>query len=274
MNVGPMSERSLMADVAWLCHPDRKGRGSYQPGGVATSEWLAEQLKAAGLAVQTQQIHSDVRNVVGIAKAGPKAVIVSAHFDHLGEQSGRVYLGADDNASGVAVLLAMARLSASRRYRHTVLFIGFGAEEAGLVGSRVYVTDPVWPLQDTLAVINFDMVGRNFFEAGANQPNAAAIVGLEDDPELRAAALRAGRQAKLKVIATPAQFLRVFGFHFRTDDWWFRHHGVTAVHFSTGFHRDYHQVTDTPDKLVPKQLRAVARTAQGILDYVANRKVQ
>src|SRR4030095_5482096 len=74
-----------------------------------------------------------IDNVIGVKRAGPDAVVFSAHYDHLGtDGGGAVFPGADDNASGAAVLLGLARASRSRCYRHTVLFAAFGAEEAGL----------------------------------------------------------------------------------------------------------------------------------------------
>src|SRR5690606_39593226 len=116
-----------------------------------------------------------VDNVIGIKRGGPQAVLVSAHYDHLGvDRQGRVFPGADDNASGAAVLLGLARAAARRSFRHTVLFVAFGAEEAGLVGSGVYVSRPTWPLDRTLAIINFDMVGRRFFDWCSGRAAAAA----------------------------------------------------------------------------------------------------
>ena len=151
-----------------------------------------------------------------------------------------------------------------------MLFISFGAEEDGLVGSGVYVRDPLWPLAKTRALINFDMVGRNFFEAGADQADAAAVVGLEFDDALPAVAQRAASDVGLHLISVPARLLELFSLHDRTDDWWFRRQGIGAIHFSTGLHDDYHQVSDTVEKIRPKQLARVAHTAAALLDSLAN----
>lgn len=263
-----------MADVQWLCSPARAGRGSYQAGGVAAADYMARAFEEAGLEVVRQPITEDgIDNVIGIKRAGPDAVLVSAHYDHLGiDASGRVFPGADDNASGAAVLLGLARTAATRSYRRTLLFAAFGAEEVGLVGSGVYVSRPAWPLERTAAVLNFDMVGRNFFEWGAGREAAAAIVGLEGHPDLLAAARRAGKEAGLDLIAVPAHLVELFGFEDRTDEWWFRRRGMLAIHISTSLHDDYHKPTDTPDRLVPAQLERVARTSAGLLDVLALRK--
>src|SRR2546427_12178155 len=105
-------------------------------------------------------------NVVGILPGhdpalADEAVVIGAHFDHLGRVDGDVYPGADDNASGTAVVLGLARaFAASGGTARTLVFALFGAEELGLIGSRHYVGHPVVPLAQTVAMVNFDMVGR------------------------------------------------------------------------------------------------------------------
>ena len=269
----PLAAASLMADVVWMCDPARAGRGSYQPGGAVTASYVARAFEEAGLEVVLQHISpGGIDNVIGIKRGGDDAVLVSAHYDHLGtDAAGRVFLGADDNASGAAVLLGLARVAQERAYDRTILFVAFGAEEAGLVGSGVYVADPAWPLARTTAVVNFDMVGRNFFEWGSGRHAAAAIVGLEGHPELAAAADAAARAAGLDLVPVPAHLVELFGFEDRTDEWWFRRRGITSIHMSTSLHEDYHQPTDTSDRLVPAQMERVARTADGLLDVLAGR---
>lgn len=266
----PLAAEALMADVRRLCAPDLAGRGSFQPGGARATEFMAEQLRAAGLEVIRQPVPGGAENVFGLVRGGPRAVLVSAHHDHLGKDArGRVFPGADDNASGAAVLLGLARDAAGKRYRHTIVFAAFGAEEAGLVGSGAYVARPLWPLDRTVAVLNFDMVGRNFFEWGSGRSGAAAVVGLEGRADLLAAARRAAGPAGLELLPVPAALVELFGFEDRTDEWWFRRRGVVSIHISTSLHEDYHQPTDTPDRLAPAQLERVARASAGLLDHLA-----
>ena len=269
----PLSAEELMATVYWLTDPARKGRGSYQPGGVEAANYVANVFKRQGLEVIRQPVRGSAVNVFGVRRGSKEAVIVSAHADHLGvDVSGVVSPGADDNASGTAVMLGMAKAIDAIEGERTIIFVAFGAEEAGLVGSRVYIRDPIWPLEDTVALINFDMVGRNFFEAGANREATAAVVGLEGHEGARRAATAAAQRAGLNLVPAPARLLELFGFEDRTDEWWFRRQGILSIHFSTGLHDDYHQPTDTPDKLVPAQLERVARTAFGLLNYLASEK--
>ncbi len=260
-----ITSAALMAHVHWLCAPERAGRGSYQPGGRAAADYVARAFERAGLQVTRQPVTEEADNVIGILPGtGRGAVIVSAHYDHVGvDTDGVVYPGADDNASGVAVMLAMVDAIAPRGGAgRTVIFIGFGAEEDGLQGARAYVEDPVWPLEDTIVVVNFDMVGRNLFELiGTGTPNAVGVVGLEARRENQRAAERAADAEGMRLLKGSARVIGRFGLDGRTDDWWFRQRGVPTIHFSTGLHQDYHKPTDTPDKLRPEQMRRIARLA-------------
>jgi Zn-dependent M28 family amino/carboxypeptidase len=284
--VSPLAEAAIMADVRWLCDPARAGRGSWSAEAQATATWLGEQLRAAGYTVSTQAVGEQV-NVIGLRRGGPRAVVVSAHYDHLGVVDGVVYPGADDNASGVAVALAVARDLAARPaataqtpsppgIAHggrltppasaTVVIAFFAAEEVGLIGSRAYAEHPTWPLADTIAVLNLDMVGRNFFEAAIGRPAALGAVGLEDDPRLADAAEAAAHDAGLALITASPALLTAVGEDHRSDDWSLRRPGLAAIHFSTGLHDDYHRPSDTVDRLVPAQLERVARFLRDLVD--------
>lgn len=146
--------------------------------GASLSEAFAERLKSSELILSTDVVRKSApaANVVGILRGSdPKlrdeVIVVGAHYDHLGHGGGRnslagpeggIHHGADDNASGTSALIELARqLSAERdKQRRTVVFIAFGGEEEGLLGSSHYVAHPAAPLERTVAMINMDMVGR------------------------------------------------------------------------------------------------------------------
>ncbi len=90
-----------------------------------------------------------------------EVILIGAHIDHLGVEGDDIYRGADDNASGAAVVLELARMfqRCSLAPKRTLVFVEWNAEEMGLIGSRYYVDNPILPLEDTIAVYNFDMVG-------------------------------------------------------------------------------------------------------------------
>ncbi|MGZ5436391.1 MAG: M20/M25/M40 family metallo-hydrolase [Pyrinomonadaceae bacterium] len=127
------------------------------------------------LTVNVNRVESPSHNVVGILpgsdpKLKDEAIVIGAHYDHLGrggagslaQREGEIHHGADDNASGTAGLLELARMFSTQRPkpRRTIVFIAFSGEEEGLIGSNYYVNHPVAPLANTVAMINLDMVGR------------------------------------------------------------------------------------------------------------------
>jgi hypothetical protein len=186
-----------------------------------------------------------IRNVVGIqrgvdASLAREAVVIGAHYDHLGlggehsmapTATGVVHNGADDNASGTAAMLEIARLLAGRRLPRTVIFAAFAGEELGLLGSQHYVRHPPVPTAQTVAMINLDMIGR-----------ARGRVMIGGDGRTNVLDHRLSALAPL----TP---LRLDGFaegyeDGASDNASFFRAGVPTVAFFTGFHGDYHRPTD------------------------------
>jgi Zn-dependent M28 family amino/carboxypeptidase len=276
----PMSEASLAADLAWLTAPERAGRGSITPEARATARWIAGELRAAGYTPIEQPI-PDVPGQVNViaelataATHSAPAVLIVAHYDHLGVIRGAIHPGADDNASGVAVALAVARELARRPVAgpaaggapRRVVWLFTGAEEIGLRGARAFVAAPTLPLGEIRAVYNLDMVGRELAPDDAPQ---LAAVGLPGDAAVTDAALDAAGEAGLMLAPVPAGVLRIGRQTHRTDDWAFRDAGVHAVHFSTGLGDDYHSPRDTLDKVSRTQLLRTARFLRALVDRTA-----
>jgi hypothetical protein len=151
-----------------------------------------------------------------------------------------IYNGADDNASGVAAMLLVAKAIASEKSRlpesrRAILFCSFDAEEQGLLGAKHYVKRPAWPLDKTALVINFDCVGRlrmsQFFASD-----------VETNPTLAEFVREVAGERRLKAVTR-------FGWHGRSDHAVFIERGIAGVHFFTGAHADYHGVGDHTDKL-------------------------
>jgi hypothetical protein len=190
------------------------------------------------------------KNVVAIlpgrGKLSREAVVVCAHYDHLGTKSARtpgedtIYNGADDNASGVATLLLIAQALTSNKaslppsYR-SVLVISFDGEEQGLLGSKYYVDHPLWPLDKTVAVVNFDVVGRL-------RMGKLFAFDVESNQMLADCVRDTARQRHL-VAET-----RVGGSR-RSDQANFLDRNIPGMQFCTGAHSDYHQVTDESSRL-------------------------
>lgn len=177
----PLSAEALLATVTFLASPSLSGREPSTPGDLTARAHLEARMRAAGLApagdgFQHPFAYEDdeeeesvaTANVVGVMRGGDPAlarevIVVGAHHDHLGADGRRMFPGANDDASGVSVVLALAEDLAARgeRPRRTVAFVAFGAEEEGLYGSQAYVRSPPpgLALRDTVFMLNLDMVG-------------------------------------------------------------------------------------------------------------------
>lgn len=260
----------LMRDLRWLADPARAGRATGTPGGIEARRWISDQfaalqLKPAGSSGYFQPFSStgrgvsarDAANVVGRrdpGSAGRRTLVVSAHYDHLGTVEGKLFPGADDNASGVAVLLAVARRLAESAPRHPVYFAAFDAEERGLLGARAFLESPPVPADRMALNINLDMVSRSAareFYASGTFHHPWLIKLLDPVRERSAVTLKYGHDR-------PEQ---------GEDDWTMQSdHGafharrVAHVYFGVENHEDYHQPTDTPDRIDPGFFGDVADT--------------
>lgn len=178
-----------------------------------------------------------------------EVLVVGAHMDHLGvDPLGRVYNGADDNASGAAVVLHLARVLKENRWRpkRTVLFVLFGAEEQGLVGARHLAGGLPFDHDAVVCVLNMDMVGRGKPEVTLAGVKRFAAMGER---------LLAALPADLRKQVTPEDDVGPWG-----DHWPFAEKGVPAFFLATrGDHPDYHSVDDDADRLQPECMEAAAR---------------
>lgn len=191
-----------------------------------------------------------------IPGTGPDTIVVGAHRDHLGRTAGLLFPGADDNASGTAVVLEVSRVLAKSGWRpaRTIVFVSFSGEEKDLLGSRLYVSRPPAPLTSTAAMINIDHAGIG------NGRLTVGITGLDKQP-----AQEAGRASGL------ADKLDLFGFFPGGDHVPFKEAGVPTVTIvSGGVHPHFHQPTDSADTMDPAILRSAAQFALALIWQLAN----
>ncbi len=185
-------------------------------------------------------------NVVGmIPGTGTESVIIGAHRDHFGQPGGILFPGADDNASGTAVILEIARALAKAELRpsRTILFLSFSGEERDLLGSRLYTSRPMVPLNSMKAMINIDHAGVG------NGRLTVGVTGVEKEV-LREVGKAAGVQEKLDI----------YGFFPGGDHVPFKEAGVpTVTVVSGGVHPHFHQPSDTAETIDPDILKTVAR---------------
>ncbi len=210
-------------------------------------------------------------------------VMITAHYDHLGVHNGRVYPGANDNASGTVGVMELARLFAEspQRRRRSLLFVVFGSEEQLMLGSFYYTEHPLRPLEKTRAVLNLDMIGRDeahipqsegVLEIPADTSNRINLVGANYSAELTAVIESADRGIGLG-LDTKFDHDHLLNALFRCDHLPFLMAGVPAVWIFGGFHPGYHEPSDTVEKLnFPKMERVIRLTYRAATD-IANADV-
>ena len=187
---------------------------------------------------------------------GQETLILGAHHDHFGTQGGLLFPGADDNASGTAILLEIARALATTgiRPKRNILFLSFAGEEQGLLGSRFYVSNPAFPLKSAKAMVNVDHAGVG---------NGKITVGLSKIE-------KAVAQGAAETVAM-SEKLELFGLFPGGDHVPFAEAGVpTATIVTSGAHPDFHQPADTPDKINPDLLASVTRYTLALIWTLAN----
>ncbi|MEN3001452.1 MAG: M20/M25/M40 family metallo-hydrolase [Armatimonadota bacterium] len=243
------------------------------------------------IAVETMREHA--RNVIAIAEGRDPVlkneyVVVGAHLDHVGTGTPRhpgedvIFNGADDNGSGCVALLEMAEAFAQgARPRRSVLFIWYVGEERGLWGSRLFTEKPTVPLQNIIAKVNLDMIGRskqlgdqNRRNADLSEPDEIYVIGPRlASPELgelleqvNAQYLRLRLNPRYDSPNDPEQL------YYRSDHYSFAQKGIPVIFFFSGLHEDYHRPSDHVDKIDFEKLMKVTRTVFGLVWTLAERE--
>jgi hypothetical protein len=280
------SEKALRDHVTWLAAPEREGRGLGTRGIDAATAYVADQFKAAGLTPggdsggwlqpfttpgpggRPQQTANVIGHLPGTkSEWRGQSVLVTAHYDHLGrggpdarqDDAGQVHPGADDNASGVAVLIELARvIAAGDKPERSIVFVAFSGEESGLAGSRHFADHPLpFPRAGVRGVVNLDTVGR----LGTGKVSILGAGSATEWPHI----FRGGS------FVTGVESVSVAGNAEASDQRTFLERGVPAVQIFTGPHADYHRPGDTPDKVDGAGLVKVATLVREAVVYLAGR---
>jgi hypothetical protein len=231
----------------------------------------------ASLEVNVRRVTTPVKNVVGVLEgSGPLAdqtVVLGAHYDHLGyggfgslapKAKGKIHYGADDNGSGTTALLELARRFGQRPNREgrRLVFIAFSGEESGLLGSEHYCKEPLFPLADTVAMINMDMVGRLRPDKETHKDKLIVYgTGTAKTFEKLIDGLNAHHGFQLQKIATGMG---------PSDQQSFYVKNIPVLFFFTGDHADYHRPTDTADKINLVGMGRVTDFVEELADRLRN----
>lgn len=285
--------------VEYLASDDLEGRKAGYPGCAKAEEYIAKQYAEAGLKPFGDPLPGKkdergfyqqfslpkglkTRNCLALYEGNDpvlkdEVIVIGAHHDHigtsdhenlqqLGQASSRdsIWNGADDNASGTSVVLLLARAIAESKFplRRSVLFATFSAEEGGLLGSDYYTKTMVFPRHKHVLMINLDMVGRNpdreIVVQGMNSAEGGVLTTI-----VQKAVEETGLKARLR------GDLEIDGGD--SDHSSFIEKRIPAIFFFSGYHPDYHRITDHADKVSPDRIAEVAEAVFGIVEAAANR---
>lgn len=264
----------LMRDVRALAADSMEGREIGRPGGAKARRYIAGRIRGLGLdtlgslakAFDAGRRGDTVvkgANLVALVKGTVDTatyLVVSAHYDHNGVRRGQVYNGADDNASGVAGLLAIGAHLQRHRPRHSVLLAWFDGEERGLVGSDAFLRHPAVPRESMAVNVNLDMVGRNdrgrLFAVGPlKRPELA--------PYVRTAACR-----------TPVTLMLGHDKGWSAGEDWtnqsdhgaFDQVGIPFIYLGEEDHADYHRPSDDVERLQPAFFAGAVQAAIALVE--------
>ena len=281
----------LRSDIAWLADDRRDGRATGTAGNDSAAAWLARRHAALGLrtlpgadsylqrfvARSAQLTHTGMRggaatqNVLALVPGRDPAlrstyVVIGAHFDHLGrspasaldpEARDAIRNGADDNASGTAAVLELARMFSARPARRSIVIAHFTGEELGLLGSQWFVDHPPLSLDSAVAMVNFDMVGRLRNEK-------LIVYGVATARELGGIVDSANTAPRLSVSAVGDGFGP-------SDHSSFYAKGIPVLHFFTDLHDDYHRASDDVERIEAEGEARVVAMAERVVRAIADR---
>ena len=278
VTVTDITEEDIRNHISVLASDSMQGRKINTPYEAMAAEYIKEQFNSLGLKafdnnyLQPVPVYSNSKftgcefyfdgyegkypetqwvmsqNVVGYLETAGSGndqgyIVVGAHYDHVGTKTDddvvQIFNGADDNASGVAGVLEIAeKLNAGHQLKYDIIFVAFGAEEAGLVGSRVFCDNPPVPIEKIKLMVNLDMIGR------MDSSNHIYINTIEATSRFDTVL----DEIKKMYPAVNVAF-KLDGYLRGSDHTSFFNKNIPVVYFTTGLHNDYHQPTDTADRI-------------------------
>ena len=232
-------------------------------------------------------VSHDIKNMEGANVLGyiegldpvlnKEVVIVTAHYDHLGIRGESIFYGADDNASGTSGVLEIAEAFAKAKAegkgpKRSVLCMLVTGEEKGLLGSKYYTEYPVFPLEQTVADVNIDMIGRKDTLHGDSK--YTYVIGSDRlSTELHEINESVNQlYTHLLLDYTYNSDDDPNRYYYRSDHYNFAKNGIPAIFYFSGVHADYHRPTDTPDKILFDRAETIARLAFHTSWELANRE--
>ena len=223
---------------------------------------------------------NDSENVVAFIKGTEKpeeVLVISAHLDHEGVKNGKIYNGADDDGSGTVAILEIAEAfkqayNEGKKPKRSILFLHVTGEEKGLLGSKYYTENPIFPLANTVTNLNIDMIGR-VDDRHKGNPNYVYLIGADKlSTELHN--ISEAMNNKYTNVSLDYKYNDEKDpnrYYYRSDHYNFAKNNIPVIFYFNGTHADYHQPTDTPDKINYEMLENRTRLVFHTAWELANR---
>ncbi|WP_196139528.1 M28 family peptidase [Aliikangiella sp. G2MR2-5] len=262
-----IDQQALLTDLKRLSSREMAGRATETRGNKLAANYIASKFQALNIQSYTPDYRhpflfgsANKRQGVNLIGYIPgqntdnrKTIVVTAHYDHLGTQGKHIFYGADDNASGVSAMLALARYWRQYPPLNNILFLATDAEEDGLYGSKHFVKNPPIALEEIMLNINLDMVARGgakkrLYFAGTRKNK---MIGELLAPHLSTArvCVRAGHETRSSLLIAGRQGP---DWNNASDHAPFRKEGIPYIYFGVDVHGDYHQTSDTFENIDPE----------------------
>ena len=274
---------------------DFEGRETGEPGQKKAAEYLKTEYKKLNIPsalgddnyfqeVPASAFRGDVKdseNVVAFIPGSEKPdefLVISSHYDHVGiDDEGNIFNGADDDGSGTVAILEIAEAFMKAKTdgfgpKRSIVFLNVTGEEKGLIGSKWYTDNPIFPLEQTVANLNIDMIGRSDVAHEGND-NYVYLIGSD---KLSTELHNLSEEVNSKYMNMDLDY--TFNdendpnrFYYRSDHYNFAKNNIPVIFYFNGVHEDYHKMTDTPDKIEYEHLEKRARLIFLTAWEIANR---
>jgi Zn-dependent M28 family amino/carboxypeptidase len=287
----------LKTQLYIVASDEMEGRDTGSEGQKKAGRYLIEQYQKMGIShpksmtsfyqtIPSESMKSrrgnlpESENILAFIEGSEKpeeVLVISAHYDHVGMKNGEIYNGADDDGSGTVAVLEIAKAfqkakKAGHGPKRSVLFLHVTGEEHGLLGSKYYAEHPIFPMANTIADLNIDMIGRCDPENCGK--DYVYVIGSE---MLSSELKKINEQANKETVNLELNYKyddpndkdRLY---YRSDHYNFAKNGVPVAFFFDGIHEDYHKPTDTPDKIDYIALQKRAQLVFATAWELANRK--
>lgn len=232
-------------------------REFYQNRNISAAKGTEDYFQHMELSIKGKSVQTE--NVVAIIEGNTypeEYIVISSHLDHEGIKNGQIYNGADDDGSGSVALLEVAEafkkaVEAGKGPKRSIIFLHVSGEEKGLLGSRYYTDNPLYPLANTIANLNIDMVGRTDPKRQSDNDNYVYLIGSDRlSSQLHEVSEEANSQTvNLELDYTFNAKDDPNRFYFRSDHYNFAKNNIPVIFYFNGTHADYHMPTDTVEKI-------------------------